>query len=120
MGWMTRTGHTNIEDVDIEDSSTKPSDPVAPFPVNITPGQYYRLPWTIEQQPVIASSLHEWTCLELDVHDTSPTAFDRKCREAADHQLTLATQGLPPKLPVGMVWRDGYPTRNPRYSNLNR
>jgi hypothetical protein len=101
MGWMNEK--------DPEPKTDGEQEAVLPFQANISLGQYCKLPWTVQWIEGKAS----WTCLELGISDTSITGFDRLALLTCKKELAKAAQGTAPKLPTGMVWRDGIPVRDP-------
>jgi hypothetical protein len=99
MGWMKQL-HEQI--------GKKPPEVVEPFLVNITDEEYMALPWTVSWDGGTG-----WTCTELGVSSEDAETFDTLCRVEARQELSRAVDGKAPKLPTGLIWKEGKPSRDP-------
>lgn len=105
MGWMTNA-------VDKVRSKKPESEPPAPFHVGITDEEYIALPWTVTcTVRVVEPTTFE--CPELGITAEDPETFDVLCRTECRQELSQALDGHTPKLPTGLVWKDGKPARDP-------
>lgn len=72
---------------------------VASFQVAITTEDYFHQPWTITW-----NATDGYTCKELQVISECSETFSLLCQIACREQLSKATRGHVPVLPVGMGW----------------